>query len=286
MGAWLRGVRRFLRRSQDERARWEQEVVRRFVQSDAGAAYGLTRADRADFVQQFTRITENIPSGTPPVVHAALAHYLLSVPPETEGAVMECGVWKGASAASLSLVCKRMKRTLYVCDSFQGLPEDDEQRHVGLHSGVYGHYKKGMFAGSRDEVRDNMRQYGALDVCEFVEGFFAESLKSLSTPMVFAFLDVDLAQSTRDCLRYIWPLLADGGYVFSDDAGDLDVVRVFFDEPWWRETLGCSAPGFVGSGCGLPLNPMYSSLGYARKLGQFDPAEWRKAPFLHYPNDG
>jgi hypothetical protein len=63
-------------------------------------------------------------------------------------------------------------------------------------------------------------------------------------------------------------------------------VKAYFDEAWWRETLGCAAPGLVGSGCGLPLNPTASSVGYTRKMTSFDPAKWRKTGFLYYPDEG
>ena len=170
-----------------------------------------------------------------------------------------------------------------MCDSFQGLPDEGEKRHVGLHTGVYGHYQQGMFAGSEAEVRNNIALHGLLDPCEFLPGYFEDSLAQLKRPVAFAFLDVDLEQSTRDCLRYLWPLLVDGGFVYADDAGDLDVVKTYFDDPWWQAQLGQPAPGFVGSGCGLPLSPEYSSIGYTRKLGDFDPTQWKRMPFLHYP---
>jgi O-methyltransferase len=228
-----------------------------------------------------------VPSGTPPLVHEALAEAVLSLPVETAGEVVECGAWKGASSAALSLVCRVAGRRLRVCDSFQGLPDEGGGRHVGLHTRVYGHYRAGMFAGSLEEVRDTIARFGAPEVCDFVPGFFAERLAgALGEPVAFAFLDVDLAGSTRDCLAAIWPRLVPDGLIYSDDAGDLEVVRVFFDEAWWQGTLGCAAPGFVGSGCGLPLRPGHCSLGYTRKVTAFDPAAWRRVPFLDYPDAG
>ena len=264
---------------------WSTALIDDFVEGGYGDRYGVTRAERAEFVRAFRRNVGGIESGTSPLVHLVLAREILSIPPETEGSVVECGVWKGASAASLSLICRRVNRRLFVCDSFQGLPDDGMRRHVGEHTGVHGCYKEGMFAGNQEEVSANIERFGALEVCEFVSGFFGTSLSHMDSPLVCVFLDVDLEQSTRDCLAHLWPLLVDGAAVYTDDAGDLDVVRVFFDDPWWKETLGCPAPGYVGSGCGLPLNPEHSSLGYARKHVAFRPEEWRRAPFLHYPED-
>lgn len=262
---------------------WAATVVDAFVHGPYGGAYGLCSEDKRELVEQFQRNTRLIESGTAAAVHVVLAQEIISIPPYVKGDVVECGVWKGASAASLSLVCARVGRRLKVCDSFQGLPDDGLRRHTGLHTRVYGYYQEGMFRGTPEEVRENIQRHGAFEVCDFVPGFFHESLKALTGPVAFAFLDVDLESSTRDCLKALWPLLVDHGAVFSDDAGDLDVVRVYFDEPWWREQLGCRAPGFVGSGCGLPLSPAYSSLGYTRKEGPFNAADWRRAPFLYYP---
>jgi hypothetical protein len=254
-----------------------------FVEGNAGSAYGVTREQRAALVQAFENITRNVESGTAAVVHTVLAEAVLSIPPDVEGVVVECGAWKGASAAALSHACALVNRKLVICDSFEGLPDDGGDRHVGLHTGVYGHYEAGMFAGTEAEVGETLKRYGKPDTCEFLTGFFAESLKDWDRPVAFAFLDVDLAASTRDALRALWPHLVEGGYVYSDDAGDLDVVKVFFNDPWWRENLDCPAPGFVGSGCGLPLRASYSAIGYTRKLTHFDPADWRRVPFLVYP---
>jgi len=266
-------------------ADWSAPVVDRFINGPAGGAYGVTRAEKADFAKAFVSITANIESGTPSAVHCVLAEAILSIPPDADGAIVECGVWKGASSASLSRVCHRIGRRLIVCDSFEGLPHEGNKRHIGLHTQVYGHYREGMFKGALNEVQTNIQEHGNIDACEFIQGYFNESLAQLAGPVAFAFLDVDLESSTRDCLRALWPLLNDNAYLYSDDAGDLDVVKVFFDDPWWQAEVGCTAPGFVGSGCGLPLRPTYSSLGYTRKLGHFDPAAWRRVSFLDYPDE-
>lgn len=263
---------------------WQAHLVRRFVEGDAGAAYRITAARKQALLTEIQATLNSVESGTPFSVHVLLAEAVLSLPAEAVGDVVECGTWKGASACTLSRLCALTGRRLKVCDSFAGLPDDEGQLHTGLHTGVYGYYQQGMFAGPRQEVESNLEAHGVPEVCDFVEGYFSESLAALCDPVAFAFLDVDLESSMRDCLRHLWPLLVEGGYIYSDDAGDLAVVKVFFDEPWWREQLGCSAPGFVGSGCGLPLSPSYSSVGYARKLSEFNEADWRRVPFLHYPD--
>lgn len=256
-----------------------------FVQNDYGADYGVTRKVRAGLLEEFKRNCLEIPSATLAAAHAVLAREILSIPRSLSGDVIECGCFKGASTASLSRVSRLVGRRLIVCDSFQGLPEDGAQLHTWVHVRTFGHYKKGMFCGRVDEVKANVARYGDIDVCDFVPGFFSESLPSLSRQLVFGFLDVDLVSSARDCLRYIWPLLREGGTLYSDDAGDMDVVRVFFDEAWWHENLHQAAPGLVGSGCGIPgIFSGGSPMGYVRKLGKFDSSKWRRAESPVDPN--
>jgi O-methyltransferase len=265
---------------------FEKYLIRDFVDGRYGEAYGLAKPDRSRLVESFVRNTAAIESGTGSLVHLILAREILSIPPQVKGDVIECGVWKGASSASLSLVCEKVGRRLLVCDSFAGLPDDGMERHLAPHFGIYGHYQPGMFCGALPEVKANIAKFGNISICEFVPGYFSESLKKLSDPIAFAFLDVDLVSSTKDCLLSIWPRLIEGGLTYTDDAGDLEVVRVFFDQTWWQENLRCPAPGYIGSGCGLPLTPNFSSLGYTRKISKFDPSQWKRAAHLYYPDEG
>lgn len=246
-------------------------IARDFVRGrqDYGHAYGVTRADRARLLKLFERNLTKINGGTQLFHHIVLAREVLSIPKEAKGDVIECGACKGLSSSALSLACKLVGRRLLVCDSFEGLPADD---HVSVvyHAGYTVAYEGGMMAGSLDLVKGNIAKYGAIEACEFIKGFFGESLKALRDPIAFAFIDVDLVSSTRDCLQHIWPLLIDDGRFYTDDALDLDCVKVFFDDAWWQQTLGRPAPGFVGSGCGLAVYPSHSSLGYTRKFSGVD----------------
>lgn len=265
-------------------AAFSSYLVRDFVEGTYGEKYGVTRSDREALVQSFHQNNTKITTATCTAIHIVLARQILSVPAGTEGDVIECGAYKGASTASLSLVCRKTSRRLIVCDSFEGLPDEGIQLHTAPHFGTYGYYQKGMFCGRLDEVKQNVAQFGAVEVCEFIPGYFSESLRQLSRPIVFGFLDVDLVSSTLDCLRYIWPLLVENGLLYTDDAGDMGVVKLFFDDDWWRTNLDCMAPGYVGSGCGLPLNTRYSSIGYTRRVSAFRKAEWNKASHLYYPD--
>lgn len=249
-----------------------------FICQPYGAAYGVGPRERARLATAFRRIVRSVPSGTTALSQIVLAREILSVPPAREGDLVECGAWKGASSASLSLVAAAVGRRLLICDSFAGLPDEGTQLYLSPHTGSYGYLSGGLFAGGLEEVQATLQAHGRPEVCEFVPGYFAESLRGWSRPVAFAFLDVDLPSSFHDCLRALWPHLAVGGALYVDDVRCMNVVQVFFDEPWWRKHLGCAAPGLIGSGCGLPISVYASNIGYVRKLPPFDPAGWQREP--------
>jgi hypothetical protein len=262
----------------------EEFVLERFYGKEVGHRYNFDRSAKDRLVESIKRNVIGIPCATSWLSHVVLAHEIINIPPEVVGDVIECGAWKGGSSASLSLACQAVGRKLIICDSFEGLPDDEPYAtHQYPHLKVYGYYKKGMFQGRLDEVKANLEHFGDLSVCEFVPGFFAESLKALTKPLVFAFLDVDLLSSIQDCLSHIWPLMVDGGAVYTDDSCDMEVVRLWFDDEWWRRKMHERAPGYVGSGCGLPLSPDHTPLGYTRKL-RAPQESYKRVPWLYYPD--
>lgn len=257
----------------------ENYIVHEFTSGDYGDAYGIRKRERAALVEQMRSAVGNIPSATRLLYHVVLARELLKVAPSVKGDVIECGAYKGASSASLSRVCEMVRRRLWICDSFAGLPvSESEITRNYPHQKVYGRYAQGMYSGALAEVQDNVRRYGSIGQCEFVQGLFSESLPRVRAPFVFAFLDVDLTSSIQDCIRNIWPQLVDEGMVYTDDSCDMEVVRVWFDDDWWQRELKQPAPGYVGSGCGLPVSVSGSSLGYAQKIADirksYDNAAW------------
>jgi O-methyltransferase len=54
-----------------------------------------------------------------------------------------------------------------------------------------------MFCSQLEQVKANIEQFGAMEVCTFIACFYSESRSALREPIVLAFLDVDLASSTK-----------------------------------------------------------------------------------------
>ena len=103
--------------------------------------------------------TLRIPSGSSYKSHLAMALKLFEMDPQKPGVVVECGTWKGASAANLSLVCRSVGRQIHIYDSFQGLPAPQE----GDREAPY--YTAGDYCGTLNDVRRNISEAGAIDCC-------------------------------------------------------------------------------------------------------------------------
>ncbi len=203
--------------------------------------------------------------------HLAIAAQVIGVSAQTEGCVIECGCYKGGSTVNLSLVSALTGRELHVFDSFEGLPApaNGDAENILHHDRMTNTYEQGMYAGSLEEVRQNVQRHGDLGVCHFHKGWFEDTLPDFSTPCATAFVDVDLRSSLETCVKAIWPLMVDGGALFVHEARHYEIASLFFDENWWKRNFDSGAPGLVGAGTGLGLDPEIggwtSQLGYARK---------------------
>jgi O-methyltransferase len=195
--------------------------------------------------------TLRIPTGTSYKSHLAMALKILETPPSVPGDVVECGTWKGGSAANLSLVCQIVGRKLKIYDSFEGLPEGEHSDREAKY------YKKGDYCGSLEEVKSNIKRYGAIEACEFVKGWFNDTLPQLKSPVLLAFIDVDLEASLHTCVKHIWPNLVEKGYIFIDEVVGLDYCALFYSERYWKTYFDRTPPGLIGAGTGLPLGDYY-----------------------------
>lgn len=86
-----------------------------------------------------------------------------------------------------------------------------------------------------------------------LKDWFRDTLPKFKEPVALACLDVDLEDSLEDCVHNLWPLLVDGGHIFSDEACSMNYVALFFSESWWSRTFGCDPSGVIGAGCGIGL---------------------------------
>ncbi|MHC4743636.1 MAG: TylF/MycF/NovP-related O-methyltransferase [Planctomycetota bacterium] len=254
-----------------------------FFDKEVGRDYSLGFFRKVRLIAKFRKGARQVPSATSWLEHLRIAAEILKIPPSTKGDVVECGCFRGASSANLSLVCAITGRKLVLCDSFEGLPspEKSDKMHYNIVKRRVRHYNKGDFAGSLDEVKEHISKFGNIDVCEFIKGYYENTLSELDGSYVLAFVDVDLHKSLEECLIALWPRLVNEAYLFTHEAQDLPYTAFFFDTEWWQEHIRSKAPGLVGAGSGLPLGiGEGSGLGYAMKFDMnSDTEDWGSIAF-------
>jgi O-methyltransferase len=246
-------------------------ILSDYFEPDTGREYGIGFFAKVKLALKMARNYRRITTGSRVIEHLVMATQILKVPKSVEGCVVECGSFKGGSAANLSLVCALCDRQLEVFDSFEGLPDPStaDKEHVLVSAHQVHTYSKGAWRGTLEEVRENITRYGNVGVCNLHVGYFEETLPKFRKQSVFAFLDVDLRDSLETCLESLWPLLQDGCYIFTHEAPHMEIASLFFCEHWWCSNVRCKPPGLVGAGTGLGLLPasggFRSDLGYTVK---------------------
>ena len=133
-------------------------------------AYGLSWRKRLALALRMWRTTRNVWTGTSYKAHLAMAVKLFEIPPDEQGVVVECGCFMGGSTANLSLACALTGRQLIVYDSFAGLPSPRGNDRFARAS------QTGFLDADLEAVRQNVRDYGEIDVCTFRKGWFSDTL--------------------------------------------------------------------------------------------------------------
>jgi len=145
------------------------------------------------------------------------------------GCFVECGVWRGGSAALMALaVCKSGEsRDLHLFDSFEGLPEpteDDGAAAIAYSGGRVSGVLKSLdkCIASLDEVRELLLDDIGFDPSRvhFHKGWFQNTVPFVSPnlgPIALLRLDGDWYESTRTCMERLYPLVSSGGIIILDD---------------------------------------------------------------------
>jgi hypothetical protein len=240
-----------------------------FFRAATGRQHGVGLLTKLRVLWKFVLNCQRIQGASNWKEHLLMAAELLNTPPDAPGVVVECGTFKGLSATNLSIVCKLCRRTLVVCDSFEGMPAPRPGEALALipHRAEHYEFQQGQYRGALETVRSNIARFGALDACKFIEGYFDTTLPGFDAPVVLVFEDADLRSSVEACVEHLWGRLRNGGTFFCHEPWSRQVVELFYDRGWWHEHFRCEPPGFYGSGIGMPLGfASGSGIGFARKI--------------------
>ena len=136
------------------------------------------------------------------------------------GDLIETGVWRGGACIFMRGILKAhgvTDRTVYVADSFEGLPPPDEDKYPADKGDKFHTYE--YLAISLEEVQRNFTRYGLLDdQVKFLKGWFKDTLPTAPMDKIaVARLDGDMYESTMDALTHLYPKVSPGGFVIIDD---------------------------------------------------------------------
>lgn len=128
-----------------------------------------------------------------------------------QGAVAELGVFRGEFAQYINSAFP--ERKLYLFDTFEGFDAAEALREK----------KKGNCTNALIEAYQNtnieyvLEHLTYLDNVIIKQGLFPESLEGLEERFAFVSLDVDFEDSIYEGLKYFYPRLERGGYIFIHD---------------------------------------------------------------------
>jgi len=163
---------------------------------------------------------------------------------DVPGAIVECGVWRGGSmmvVAETLLAMGRLDRTLYLFDTFEGLPRPDAAVDVDIwgNRGIDGWLPHAKTEESStwalatiEEVGANLATTGyPSERLRFVKGMVEETIPDSAPDEIGLLrLDTDWYRSTRHALEHLYPRLSRNGVIIIDDYGHFKGARKAVDE--------------------------------------------------------
>jgi O-methyltransferase len=153
-----------------------------------------------------------------------------------EGDIVECGVYRGGSAAILGWSMMGLgddARKLWLFDSFAGMPAATDR------DGEFSHTLEGQYVGSEATARRLVQQAGVPpERCEIVVGPFEQTYRSTPTPRAaLLHVDCDFYEPVRQTLEKFFPSMPAGGFVVLNDYGIYKGARAATDEFLERHSL-------------------------------------------------
>ena len=130
-----------------------------------------------------------------------------------EGVLAEFGVFRGLFSAVIS--SKFPNRKIYLFDTFEGFDISEAKKEMEL-----GNCSESFIESHKDtsveRMIENLPYPNNAVVCK---GFFPNSITDEAKNETYAFvsLDVDFEESTLEGLKFFYPRLSEGGYIFIHD---------------------------------------------------------------------
>jgi O-methyltransferase len=165
----------------------------------------------ADFMATYERAKHNT------LVDIYRMHELWSLVAETAkigGDIVEVGVWRGGTGVTMARREHLLggTGTVYLCDTFKGVVKA---------GGADSDYRGGEHRDTDVSIVEGLaRDLGVNNVQTLVGIFPDESGAQLPSKQVrLLHIDVDVYQSAKDCVEYLWDRMPSGAVTVFDDYG-------------------------------------------------------------------
>lgn len=155
------------------------------------------------------------------------------------GAIVECGVWKGGSTMAALLALARLNdfsRDVWLYDTFEGMAaptQHDGDEHTQLFTS-YARTDGGSdwCRAEQSEVVANIQSCGyPMEKIRFVKGKVEDTIPGhLPDKISVLRLDTDWYASTKHELEHLYPRLVSGGILIIDDYGAFAGAKQAVDE--------------------------------------------------------
>jgi O-methyltransferase len=165
--------------------------------------------------QDFRRVYDQVRKNT--LVDVWRLYELWSIVGEladVPGAILEVGVWRGGSGALMASRAKALgsEDGVYLCDTWEGVVKTGE---------VDTYYRDGKHDDTSLGIVEKLLAGMGLDRVECLQGIFPDDTGDKVADQTFRLchIDVDVYQSAKDVLDWVWPRLSPQGMVVFDDYG-------------------------------------------------------------------
>ena len=137
-----------------------------------------------------------------------------------KGCVAELGVYRGNFAKHIHSAFP--DRNLYLFDTFEGFNEKDKRAEID------GGFSSAMEDFSDTTVDQVLKKIGNPNHVTVRAGYFPDSIQEPETRESFAFvhIDADLYKPIYDGLKFFYPRLSPGGYIFVHDYNNQEYPGV------------------------------------------------------------
>lgn len=199
-----------------------------------------------DFSEQTIGICDIVKPYTmtsPERVNALIGAVHYVVKNKIDGAMVECGVWKGGSIMAMALTLTNLgdeSRELYLYDTFSGMsaPSDVDVSSDGAKADdTFSQTKisedsSNLYFSSLDEVKENVFTTGyPKGKIHFIKGKVEDTIPTkIPNEIALLRLDTDWYESTKHEMTHLFPLLKQNGVLVIDDYGHWEGARKAIDE--------------------------------------------------------